>query len=269
MLELYHHGSSVCAAKVRLTLEEKGVAVDRYHYVDIMKGEQFSQSFRAINPHMVVPSLVHDGRILNESTLICEYVDEAFDGPALQPTEPYARYRVKLWTKAVDELLHPACADLTYVSCHRHIIRRLDDAALEAYLQSTPEQTVKGSWRERKRELIMLGFDAPGVEAKFRLYDDHLKQMESALSEHEWLAGETFSLADISLAPYVNRLAMLSMAGFWDDGRLPRVADWFERIKARRSFEPAMLSWCPPELVDDLARFGAESWQTVRKFIAA
>lgn len=267
MLELYHHGSSVCAAKVRFAANEKGIEIDRYHYVDILKGEQFTRKFRSINPNSVVPSLVHDGKVINESTLICEYLDEVFPGPPLQPTDPYARYRMRLWTKVVDELLHPACADLTYVSCHRHIMLRLSPAELEASFENTPEHSVKGAWRQRKRELVTLGFDAPGVAGKFRLYADQLAAMEAALSRHDWLAGDAFSLADISLAPYVNRLDMLSMSGLWSGGRLPRVAEWFERIKARPSFKPAFLDWCPPELTEDLARFGAASWPTVQAIV--
>lgn len=269
MLELYHHGSSVCAAKVRFALDEKRVEVDRYHYVDILKGEQFSPDFLRINPKAVVPSLVHDGRVINESTLICEYVDELFDGPPLQPEAPHDRYRMRVWTKAVDELLHPACADVTYVACHRHIILRLPPDELEAYFESTPEQSVKGHWRQRKRELVTLGFEAPEIESKFRLYDTYLGEMETVLREQTWLAGNAFTLADISLAPYVNRLAMLSMTGLWEHGRLPRVADWFARIKARPAFKRALLDWCPTELTEDLARYGAASWPTVREILAA
>lgn len=267
MLELYHHGSSVCAAKVRFALGEKGVPVDRYHYVDILKGEQFSAEFLAINPHAVVPSLVHDGRIVNESSLICEYIDDVFDGPALKPADPYGRYRMRLWTKAVDELLHPACADVTFVSCHRHILMRLSPADLERYFQSTPEQSVKGAWRARKRELVVLGFDAPGIAAKFALYDRHLSEMETALVEDDWVAGAAFSLADIALAPYLNRLDMLGMSGLWEGGRRPRVTAWFERIKNRPTFEPAFLDWCPADLTADLKRYGSASWPEVRKLL--
>lgn len=262
-LELYHHGTSVCAAKVRLTLAEKGVTVDRYHYVDILKGEQFDEEYLRIHPRAVVPAMVHDGRIILESTLICEYVDEAFEGPALQPADPYARYVMRTWTKAVDELLHPSCAELTYVSCHRHVIRRLPPAELEAYYAKTPERTVKGAWRARKRELVELGFDAPGVDAHVRVYDEHLSRMEEALADSEWLAGNDLTLADIALAPYVNRLAMLSMTPLWADGRRPRVDAWFRRMQARPGFAANITAHCPQALADDMQRYGAESWPAV------
>jgi glutathione S-transferase len=267
-LELYHHGSSVCAAKVRLALAEKQVTVDRYHYVDILKGEQFSPEYLEIHPGAVVPALVHDGRIILESTLICEYVDETFDGPALQPSDSYARYRMRSWTKAVDELLHPACAELTYISCHRHIINRLPPAEREAYFQRTPERSVKGAWRERKRELVELGFAAPGVASQVRVYDAHLSRMEAALSQSPWLAGEALTLADIALAPYINRLAMLSMEQLWSNGRRPRVEDWFDRMQSRPSFAPSLTECCPSQLASDLKRYGAESWPAIESVLA-
>ncbi len=74
-LDLYHHGSSTCAAKVRFALAEKRLPWSS-HYVDILKGEQFKPAFLALNPKAVVPVLVHDGATIVESTVICEYLDE-------------------------------------------------------------------------------------------------------------------------------------------------------------------------------------------------
>jgi glutathione S-transferase len=77
MIELYHHGSSVCAAKVRLYLEEKRLSWQG-HYIDILKGEQFTPEYRKLNPKSVVPTLVHDERTIRESSVICEYLDDVF-----------------------------------------------------------------------------------------------------------------------------------------------------------------------------------------------
>jgi glutathione S-transferase len=70
------------------------------------------------------------------------------------------------------------------------------------------------------------------------------------------------------MTPYVNRLDMLGMAGMWTANR-PRVTGWFDRIKARSTFKPAFLDWCPPDLTADLATFGSQSWPTVRGLLAA
>jgi glutathione S-transferase len=77
VLELYHHGSSACAAKVRFALAEKQLDWTG-HYVDILRGDQFSADFLAVNPKAVVPVLVHDGMVIRESTVICEYAEEVF-----------------------------------------------------------------------------------------------------------------------------------------------------------------------------------------------
>ncbi len=267
MLELYHHGSSVCAAKVRLALDEKGVRWEG-HYLDILKGEQFEPAYLKLNPKAVVPTLVHDGAVILESTVICEYLDEVFPGPALKPPIPLGRARMRLWTKAVDEDLHPACAEITFASCHRHIINRLPLADRQKFLDSTPPQSVTPTWHARKKEIVRLGFDAPGLGAKFQLYDRYLARMEAELADGPWLAGELFSLADIGVAPYVNRLDMLGMSAMWTESR-PRLTDWFARIKARPTFNPAFLDWCPPDLTNDLMTFGTQSWPEVRKILAA
>lgn len=267
MIDLYHHGSSVCAAKVRFALTEKNVAVDNSHYIDILKGEQFTDEYRKINPKAVVPSLIHDGHIINESTVICEYVDEAFAGPTLKPSNAYERTQMRIWTKAVDEQLHPACGELTFVCSHRHIVMRLGEEKLKEFLSSTPDQSVTSKWKERKKEIVIQGFDAPGIEDTIKLYDGYLKKMEETLANQTWLTGEEFSLADIALTPYVNRLDMLSMSGMWEGGRLPNVTRWFNKIKARPSFKSSFLDWCPEGLTNDLANFGKQSWPDVKRIL--
>lgn len=267
MLELYHHGSSVCAAKVRFALAEKGVVPSAMHYIDILNGEQFHPDYVKINPKSVVPSLVHDDNIINESTVICGYIDDAFEGPALVPADPIARTRLRIWEKAVDEQLHPACGELTFVCCHRHIVRRLGEEKLAEFLSSTPDESVTSTWKERKKEIVRLGFEAPGIENTIRLYDDYLRRMESSLEQYKWLAGDTFSLADIALTPYVNRLDMLNMSAMWGQGRLPAVEAWFQRIKGMDSFAPSFLDWCPQELTQDLKTFGTQSWPDVKRII--
>ncbi|GAC34218.1 glutathione S-transferase family protein [Paraglaciecola polaris] len=267
MLDLYHHGSSVCAAKVRFALAEKQVQVDNAHYIDILKGEQFTEDYRKINPKAVVPSLVHDGLIINESTVICEYLDEVFPGPSLKPEGAYEKTLMRIWTKAVDEQLHPACGELTFVCCHRFIVQRLGKEKMQEFLSSTPDQSVTSKWKERKKQIVLMGFDAPGIEDTIRLYDGYLSKMEETLKNHTWLAGETFSLADIGLTPYVNRLDMLNMSGMWENGRLPHVADWFSRIKQRPDFKAAFLDWCPADLTEDLATFGVQTWPDVKRII--
>ncbi|MDG2402200.1 MAG: glutathione S-transferase N-terminal domain-containing protein [Amylibacter sp.] len=66
---LYHHGSSVCAAKVRFAMAEKGMEWEGV-YIDILAGEQFTPEYQKINPKSVVPTLVHDDLVIPDSTVI-------------------------------------------------------------------------------------------------------------------------------------------------------------------------------------------------------
>jgi glutathione S-transferase len=266
MIDLYHHGSSVCAAKVRFALGEKGLSWQG-HYLDILRGDQFAPDYLKLNPKAVVPTLVHDGRIVVESTVINEYLDDVFPEVPLKPGDPLARAAMRVWTKAVDEDMHPACAEVTFSSCHRHIIKRLPPKDYENFLASTPAQSVTPRWHERKKEIVTLGFDAPRLGETYRVYDGYLAKMEKVLAHQAWLAGDTFSLADIAMAPYVNRLDMLGMAAMWEKTR-PQVTAWFERIKTRPTFKPAFLDWCPPDLTADLLSFGRQSWPNVERLLA-
>lgn len=264
-LELYHHGSSACAAKVRFALGEKRLPWAS-RYVDILAGEQFRPEFLAVNPKAVVPVLVHDGHTIVESTVICEYLDEVFPGQPLYPQAALERARIRVWTKAVDEELHPACSALTYVVSHRHTILRKGAGSFEAFLQAGANEGTAA--RLRKWQWIQQGLEAPGAADQIRLYDSYLHKMEAALERSPWLVGDALSMADIALAPYVNRLAALAMEPMWEHGRLPRVAAWFARIRARPTFGPAFNDWLPSELAAEMRANGERSWPQIGALLA-
>ena len=272
MLELYHHGSSTCAAKVRFLLVEKKLPYES-HYVDLLKGEHFRPEYLKLNPMAVVPTLVHDGEVLVESTVICEYLEDAFPKPRLRPERPMDLARMRLWTKAVDEHMQPAVKYITYAACHRHILKRLPPDKFEQYMkgpEGAADTRVAGDpdWARSKRAIVEQGISAQGVAQKFRMYDRYLQKLEDALENSKWLAGDSFSLADISLTPYVNRLDMLGMSEMWTRSR-PRLTDWFERIKARPTFKPCFLDFCPPDLTHDLKTYGSQSWPEVKAILTA
>lgn len=264
---LYHHGSSVCAAKVRFALATKGIEWDGV-YIDILAGEQFTPEYRAINPKAVVPTLVHGDLVIPDSTVIVEYLDQIAPETSVHPIDPWERAQVRYWTKAVDEDLHPACGAMTFLCSHRHtVLRKLGKEGTEKFLASTPEFSVTSDWKSFKDSIIRHGFDAPGAVEKVRLYDNYLKKMEDALEGNDWLVGNKFSIADIALTPYVNRLAMMSMRGMWEGGRLPNVERWFAAIEAHEHFKSCFIDWVPEDLTNDLRDNGAMSWPEVAKIL--
>jgi len=264
MIELFHHGSSACAAKVRFALEEKRLAWTG-HVVDILRGEQFDAAFLKLNPKGVVPVLVHDGFVLTESTVICEYLEDAFPGVPVYPGTAKGRAQVRLWTKAVDEELHPACSALTYIVSHRHTLLRNGVGSFEDFLKGAGPDGLQA--RTLKWEWIQHGIRAPGAAEKIRLYDAYLHRMDAALSTSAWLVGAQYSMADIAMAPYVNRIAALSMEGMWEAGRLPHVERWFGQVQARPAFALAFSKWMPAGLAGEMRENGARSWDEVRRLL--
>ena len=266
MITLYHHGSSVCAAKVRMYMHEKNIDWEG-KYLDILKGDQFDPAYVKLNPKAVVPTLVHDKTVITESTVICEYIENVFPNPPIRPVDPVQCAEVMYWTKSVDEDLHPACAALTFMASHRHTINRLGSKGLQAFLDSTPPFSVSPVWHEQKKIYVRQAFEAPDGAQKVRLYDDYVLRMENALADGDWLVGDYFSFADIAMTPYLTRLDMMSMSGMWENGRRPRVTDWFTRIKDRSSYGPSLLDWVPDQLRQDLNENGAKSWPDVAEIL--
>jgi glutathione S-transferase len=270
---LYHHGSSVCAAKVRFAMAEKGLPWEGV-YIDILKGEQFEPDYLKLNPKAVVPTLVHHHQsgasdtVVPDSTVIIEYLDQLTPETSVHPMDPWERAQARYWTKAVDEDLHPACGAVTFVCSHRHtVLRNLGPEGAKKFLASTPEISVTADWNTKKDIYVRYGFEAPEAPAKVKLYDTYLYKMEDALEGKDWLVGNRFSVADIALTPYVNRLAMMSMRGLWENGRLPNVTEWFARIEALPNFKPCLIDWVPEHLTNDLRDNGAKSWPEVAKIL--
>ena len=230
MLELHHNNMSVCSAKVRLVLREKGLEPVEHHY-NLRKGDQFAADYMALNPMGVVPTLVHDGRPVIESTLICEYLDEAFPEPPLRPADLVERAGMRRWASIPDQGLHAACGAVSNALAFRYQFLALTPEELAANLAQTPDP----GRRERKRMGIEQGMDWPPAAAAVQAYDGVLGRMEAALAEGgPWLAGDAYSLADSGLTPYVVRLDHLNLSWMWD--RRPALAAWYDAVQARPNF---------------------------------
>src|ERR1700692_4247115 len=117
MLELYHTINSVCAQKVRIALKEKHQEVKEHLLT--LQGDQNDPAYMKLNPNGVVPTLVHDGHVIIESSLILYYIDEAFPDPPLMPKTPVARHRARLYNKLIDEYMHNACTIMTFATAFR------------------------------------------------------------------------------------------------------------------------------------------------------
>jgi glutathione S-transferase len=250
VIELYHNGMSVCSQKVRLVLAEKGLDYTPHH-LRLREGDQFAPEYRRLNPAAVVPTLVHDGAVIRESTVIMEYLDELFPEPPLKPADAATRARMRVWTKAMDEGVHAACANIAYATAYRGIMRQKSAQELEAHFARMPDPERS----ERQRQAIERGLDAPVIRRSVLLYDRTMADMEAALADHDWLVGDGYSLADVALTPYVLRVETMWLEELLFRDRA-RVAGWLKRIKARANFAPAVSDQMPAEPIAALKAGG-------------
>ncbi len=268
MLTLYHHNLSVCAQKVRIALVEKGIDFEKRH-INLMRSEHLTPEYRAINPKAVVPAIVHDGQSIIESTIINEYLEDAFpDAPPLRPADAVGRARMREWTKIPDDGLHAACGTVSYGAIFGQQVVKFHGAeAFHKRIATLPDRARAA----RQTEMIDKGIEASFMPDHVRLHAKVLKDMQARLAESPWLAGSAFSLADIAILPYVWRLERLGLDRMWSG--LPLVADWLARSKARPSWDIAMEAY--PSLVhvdeddydDDLVSRGVDIWPRVAKML--
>ena len=106
-MELYHNDMAICSQKVRLVLIEKQLA-PVLHHLDLRAGNSHSPEYLKINPKGVVPTLVDHDNPITESTVICEYLDDAYPEIPLRPRDSIERAAMRRWTMLPDTGLHTA-----------------------------------------------------------------------------------------------------------------------------------------------------------------
>jgi glutathione S-transferase len=238
MLELYHYDHSTAAQKIRIALAEKHLDWKSHHLdTSVGKREHFSPEYLKINPRGIVPTLVHDGKAIRESQVILEYLDDAFPEHPLRPASAYDKATMRLWTKLIDENLHVHSRVVGMCIVVRHAKAAAGPEELEKYLVEMPEIVRK----ENDRINIAQGLDSPLLPRAVAYFRTVFEDMDTALAESPWLAGETFSLADISLGVYVTRLTSFQMAPLWSN--LSHLNEWYERFIARESYVKGVTRW--------------------------
>ena len=263
-LTLYHSIESTCGQKVRLVLVEKGLSWDE-RLINLRKGAQFAPEYLALNPKGVVPTLIDNGHVIRESTIINEYVDQAFPDPPMRPADPTAQARMRLWTKVFDEEVHPAIGILTYATTLRHQMNeRMSPDELAAHFARMPDP----ARRERQRLAHERGIEAPHVAGAARQLDRIIGDMETALADGPWLAGQMYTLADAAVAPYMVRLDMLRFSGLWRPGR-SNVAAWFDSVLARDNVAALDAPFGASDFTERLHVCGEAAWPRIAEMLSA
>lgn len=199
---IYGPHYSTYARSVRLALEEKGVP---YHLeeVDIFTGAHKTPEHMARHPFGKVPAFEHDGFTLFETGAMLRYVDEAFDGPTLQPADAHGRARMVQVLGIVDSYAYPCIVSQLFIQ-----------RVVTPMMGGTSDEEVIG-------EAVGSAQTCIGV-------------LDKLLDGNRYLAGDTMTLADLHLAPVYDYLSRTP-----EGARLladaPNLTRWWAEMSGRES----------------------------------
>jgi len=193
---------SVYVRIVRLTLAEKGVAYDLVPF-DIFAAGGPPPDYLRRHPFARIPAFAHGDFALYETGAITRYVDEAFDGPPLQPADLYERARCNQLISIADNYAYPDLVWGIFVEC-----------------VEKPEQGAAA--------------DDAAIAALLPKAETCLKAMSDLMGDNPWLAGPSLSLADLYAAPMMDYFLQAP------EGRTLMAAHanltaWWSRIAVRPS----------------------------------
>ena len=169
-LIVYEHPLSPYAQKVKIALDEKGIAYEAKMPVAIGSGQP-DREFLKSNPRGEVPSLIDGDAAIFDSTIILEYIEDKWPEPALLPKDPLKRAQARTVEDVMDTSFEPINWGMGEIKWFRR---------------------AEG---ERARSFVVC------ASAQARgLYDWLTRQLGDA----EWFGGTSFGWADLSVAPYLN-----------------------------------------------------------------
>ncbi len=234
-VHLFHSAYSNCSQRVRLVLEEKEIPWVS-HPINLMAFDHLTDEYQSIHPKGVVPLLVHDGAVIIESHDIIKYLDDHFDSEPLMPRTEEQRERVRPWMER-GSALQTSMKTLTY----ERVFRAKYPPSTEKYSYYAAHQ--------RNPELVefyrkyVTGFTPEELARHEAATDQYLDELDAALGSAPYLVGDTISLADFSAIVNVHRAQVL---GF-DLARRGNLQRWYERMKARPSFDRAIIAFVSRE----------------------
>ena len=234
-LKYYHAEPLANSLKSMIPLFEKGLQFESV-YVNLHKFEQHEPWFLAINPEGQVPVLDHDGAIITHTTVINEYLEDAFpDLPPLRPNTPIGNARMRYWNKFVDEHV------MNFVSMHGWhrlvgiIARKIESGEFEKMLERIPLHEQREKWRTARS-----GFSEADLANATRKIEVAVDKVEAQLGESEWLAGDMFTLADINFYSHCGMMVERMFPEMEIAKRCPRLVEWRDRVTARPAVQEAL-----------------------------
>lgn len=245
-LMLYHHPLSVCSMKVRLALEEKGVAWSGRVMDIVQKQEQLEPWYLELNSKGVIPTLQYGNgstQVITNSVDIIRFIADLPEGSSLIPQQ---EEKIQLMNTMIDMADN---IDLQILSYARHPSMVKSESVLDARIQKS---IMMGEKHPELKDRYQVCANRSERMKTFRVSVEHVQSIENkaldALSFVEdqlqgaaFLIGETYTLADVIWTVVLSRLELLDYNEWIDGNKFPLISDYYRRVKQRRSFSLAQI----------------------------
>ncbi|MGH9889648.1 MAG: glutathione S-transferase family protein [bacterium] len=257
-LHLFHFEGAPCAQRVRFALAEKGLARGREvpwnsdapearlaadgtwvsRHVSLIKKQHLTEEYAQIQPNMVVPALVHDGRLYIESMDIVQYLDETWSQNRLIPADPRAAEHAFALVEQGKQL-H---VSVRYVS-FRWGLGRLgklnakEEASLRALERADSPEGLASFYGGYDANTIAESTYRAHLEALEHAYDSLDRSLRS--DGRAFLTGDSFSIADILWSLAVLRI---HECGYPFRRNFPALFEWYSRVYQRPGFQRGVLA---------------------------
>ena len=225
----FYYATNTCALASHIALEEVGADYET-RWVDFGAAEQTKPDYLKINPNGVVPSLMHDGRVVIDSSVIMEYLDEVFAAPErLVPEDPVARAAMRALMRFIDEVPAAAIRMPSYNLAFLPAFQAMSEAEFLALAESKPL---------RKEFLLTMGrtgFSQSEMKSAMDRLARSVRRMDDAIraSGGPFMLGQ-LTLADIAIMPVIVRLEDINLTSMWD--KHPAVGTWLKAIQAHPAY---------------------------------
>ncbi len=234
-LKYYHAEPAANSLKSMLILFEKELEFESV-YVDLHKFEQHSDWFIKINPEGQVPVLEHDGVLITQTSVINEYLEDAFpDGPSMRPADPVGKARMRYWNKFVDEHV------MNHVSMHGWhrmvgvIARGIESGEFEKLVERIPLPDQRKKWATARS-----GFSEADLQNATDKIVYACAKVEQTLGETPWLAGEMCTSADGNFYSMCGMMVERMFPELEVAANYPRLVNWRERMEDRPAVRKAL-----------------------------
>jgi glutathione S-transferase len=237
---LYNAPQSTCSQRVRFVLNAKTLPFGEVK-LNLLEGDQLKPEYLKLNPNGVVPTLDHDGAIIVDSAVITEYLDEVEPAVSFTPDDPVKRARMRALMHFIDEM--PA-ASVRVPTFNLAFLPKFQAMSSDAFIAMAESKPLR---REFMLTMGQSGFPRADMDAALARLRRSYERMDAEIEKSggPWLLGKNITLADVAVMPALVRMHDLGMAQ-WRD--LPRIAMWFDNIRAQPAFQ---LTYYPGSLLSE------------------